>query len=285
MLEPHASEFQALVRLGAGARDMHGIREIGFARRTAASDAFVAREMGRVAVHARSSCRMLEAMVGAVPRVLDVGCSTGAGTVALALSPGLAAQVVVGVDPDALSLRAAEVRARGYGLLPPRVTFRRNGPGAPLPFESDTFDLVVSISVLEFLPSELDRAHLADEMKRVARPGGAIFLSTPTPFRLRDAHSRRWFGDVRRREGYPWASPPWIVRGLFSDCEPLPIEPWLLSRFMARAHLPSSCAHLPSVLAAAIRWAHPWQKLLVRKPFSGLQPQRMAAALGGPIRS
>jgi len=265
MVEPYASEFRRLVRLGAGARDIHGAgRDVGFARRTSASDAFVAREVARVETHRRSLCGLLEAFAGRAERVLDVGCSTGGSTVAMALSPVLAPVVVVGVDPDPLSLRAAEVRARGFGLDPKRVAFLRNVPGDRLPFPGDLFDLVVCVSVLEFLPTAEDRRKLVDEMKRVARPGGYVFLATPNPLRLRDVHARRWLGDVVRREGYPWATPPWAMRALVADCERVPIETWIASRALERAGLPSPA--MPRRIAGAIAWMNAWQKLLVRKP-------------------
>ena len=267
MTEPHASEFERLIRGGAGARDIHGAAsDVGFAERTAASDAFVAREVARVAAHARGSCSLLEAFAGRSPRILDVGCSTGGSAVAMALSPVLAPDLVVGVDPEPLSLRAAEVRARGYGLGPSRVAFRPCRPARPLPFPSDSFDLVACVSVLEFLPTARERTDLVDEMKRVVRPGGHLFLATPNPLRFRDMHSKRWLGDLVRRDGYPWATPPWAVRAMVRDCERVPIQTWLGARAMERAGLRFRRA--PRPLADAVAWASAWQKLLVRKPLS-----------------
>lgn len=269
MTEPHASEFERLIREGAGARDVHGAaNDVGFAERTPASDAFVAREIARVDTHARGSCTLLEAFAGRAPNILDVGCSTGGSAVAMALSPVLAPDVVVGVDPEALSLRAAEVRARGYGLEPPRVAFRRCGVDRPLPFARDSFDLVACVSVLEFVPTARERQNLVDEMKRVVRPGGHVFLATPNPLRLRDMHSKRWLGDFVRRDGYPWATPPWGVRAMLRDFERVPIETWIGSRAMARAMQRAGLPfrRTPAPVAEALAWASAWQKLLVRKP-------------------
>ena len=225
MREPEASQFGSLVRRGAGSRDIQGGgRDTGFATATPASDAFVAREVSRVDAHSRSSCRLLEAFVGPSAAILDVGCSTGGSTVALSLSPGLRPEIVFGVDPDPLSLRAAETRARGYGLRPDRVAFLPSVPGSPLPFRSGSFDLVSCISVLEFVPTHDARRRLVDEMKRLVRPGGHVFVATPNPFRARELHSRRWLGDALRREGYPWAPSPWALRALFAGCERVPIE-------------------------------------------------------------
>jgi SAM-dependent methyltransferase len=193
--------------------------------------------------------------------VLDVGCSTGGTTVALALSAALAPEVVIGVDPDRLSLRAAEVRARGHGLGPKRIAFVRNAPGTPLPFARDSFDLVVCVSVLEFVPTVDARQRLVDEMKRVVRPGGHVYLATPNPLRLRDLHAKRWLGDVVRRHGYPWASPPWSLRAMVADFERVDIDGWTLARALS---VPERV--VPRPLAGAFGWTRRWQRVLVRKP-------------------
>lgn len=265
MAEPYASEFRRLVRLGAGARDIHSSKaEVGFARRTASSHAFMAREVSRVDTHLRSTCPILEAFAPNPRRILDVGCSTGGSTVAMALSRVLAPEVLVGFDLDALSLRAAEVRAKGHGLDPRRITFVSGVPDEPLPFGTEAFDLVVCVSVLEFLPTSRARRWLVEEMKRVVRPGGYVFLSTPNPLRLRDVHAKRWLGDVVRRDGFPWASPPWELRAMFAECERVPIDTWVVARALHHAGLP--VRGLPRSLTNAIAWVHAWQKILMRKP-------------------
>jgi SAM-dependent methyltransferase len=265
MVPPYEAEFLRLVRLGAGARDIHGLPlEVGFAARTPASEAFAARELARVETHRKGACALLETFVGASRRVLDVGCSTGGSTVAMALSPWLAPEVVVGVDPDPLSLRAAQVRARGHGLDRRRVAFVRTLPGRALPFPDGLFDLVTCVSVLEFLPTAAARRALVDEMKRVTRPGGHLYVATPSPLRLRDAHARRWLGDLLRREGFPWASPPWTLRAMVADCERVPIDAWVAARALERAGVAG--AEVPGRVARALAWAQSWQKVLVRKP-------------------
>jgi hypothetical protein len=105
---------------------------------------------------------------------------------------------------------------------------------------------------------------LVDEMKRVARPGGQLFLSTPNPLRLRDVHSRRLLGDFVRRAGYPWATLPWRMRALVSDWENVPIDLWVVRRTLERSGVPGRI--VPAPFARAIIWTRPWQKILVRKP-------------------
>lgn len=264
MVEPYDSEFRRLVRLGAGARDIHGSpAEVAYAQRTLASDAFVEREVSRVETHRQGSCAVLEAFAGRAPRVLDVGCSTGGSTVAFAESAVLAPDVVIGANPDPLSLRAAEVRANGHRLERKRVSFVRTRPGRPLPFANDAFDLVVCVSVLEFLPTTAERRTLVEEMKRLVRAGGHLFLATPSPLRLRDVHGKRLFGDVVRRDGHPWASPPWTLRAMLSGWESVDIDGWVVARALRRAGVPLA---VPRPIASAMAHALAWQKVLVRRP-------------------
>lgn len=77
---------------------------------------------------------------------------------------------VVGVDVDSAVLTNEGVDER---LL--------IGPGAPLPFEPGSFDIVVSDWVLEHLD---DPAHFASEMQRVLKPGGWLCARTPNKWGL-----------------------------------------------------------------------------------------------------
>jgi SAM-dependent methyltransferase len=106
MAEPFLSEFQAMVRAGASAQDIHDLpADAGFASTDAeVSDVYVRREVGRVRMHQRSLCPLLEKYVGPVDNILDVGCSTGGTTVAVALSQWLKPGRVVGVDPNGRAL-------------------------------------------------------------------------------------------------------------------------------------------------------------------------------------
>jgi ubiquinone/menaquinone biosynthesis C-methylase UbiE len=154
---------------------------------------------------------------------------------------------------NAKSIDAARIRVEAYGLED-RVTFAVTPPG-PLPFPDESFDLVVSVSVLEFVSR--DRAKFVAELVRVVRPTGHIFISTPNAFRFREYHSRRWLGNIRRNEGFPWASTAREIRTMFFGCDEIDVARYELSR------------HLPVPLAATLRPAArlilPWQKVLFCK--------------------
>jgi SAM-dependent methyltransferase len=264
LIEPYQSQFAELVRRGAGTQDIHDARvESDYTLTVPAYDALVEREIGRVALHQASLCPLLEKFIGKVDNVLDVGCSTGGTAVAVALSPILQPTQVIGLDPNQLSLEAARVRALGYELSPARLSFQHITPGESLPFADGSFHLTLCVSVLEYVSTLEGRRQLAEEIHRVTRRGGYIFLATPNPFRFRDYHTKRWFGDFIRREGYPWSCTPRQLRKLFRGCVRVPLSAYLVRQAIKKLKIPSSL--VPSLLCAAMGWTLPWQKLLFRK--------------------
>jgi len=96
-------------------------------------------------------------------RVLDVGCGTG--HLAFALAAMTQASDIVGVD-----LSDAYVRHAAEHNRDPRVSFQV-GDACSLAFPDGSFDRVLSLLVLHFVP---DTAKAVAEMRRVARPGGVV---------------------------------------------------------------------------------------------------------------
>ncbi|MGC4090962.1 MAG: methyltransferase domain-containing protein [Polyangiaceae bacterium] len=74
-------------------------------------------------------------------------------------------------DIDARAIEAAK-RRYGARIAAADVTV----PGAPLPYADGSFDLVVSMDVVEHVPNPAPWLH---EALRVVRPGGTLFLTTP----------------------------------------------------------------------------------------------------------
>jgi ubiquinone/menaquinone biosynthesis C-methylase UbiE len=168
------TEFIELIKAGAGAVDIHDDSGVGYARiKGSAADAFIRSEINRVTQHQNKFVRLLEHFVPPSRRILDVGCCTGGGTLALALSKKLAADLVVGVDPSELSIRAAWARLANYTPAA-TVKFQVTKANSPTAFEDGYFDLVVSVSVLEFIPRKLDRLRFLQELTRVIKPGGYV---------------------------------------------------------------------------------------------------------------
>lgn len=190
--EPHLERFSALVKEGAGSADISGFDEDH-----AASEAFVVREVERAEQHRRSLIPLLRPLTP--DRILDVGCSTGGTTAALAASFDAD---VVGIDVSPLSVDAAQVRLQGLGLT--RASVLLVDPSQAWPFEPKSFDLVVCVSVLEFVPTERDRERFLAQIAASARE--YVYISTPSPYAWRELHSRRVLGNQRKTPESPWAS-------------------------------------------------------------------------------
>jgi ubiquinone/menaquinone biosynthesis C-methylase UbiE len=279
MKEPYLSQFRQLVEAGSGKQDIHDSKEAsGYAVTSpSANDAFVRREIERVVLHQRSLLPLLEEEIGKASSILDVGCGTGGTTVALALSERLGALEVIGVDPNRLSLQAAEVRAKGYGLSPDQIRFLPTSADQLLSFEDDHFDLTVCVSVLEFISGRNARLEFARELERLTKRDGYIFLATPSPFRLRELHSRRWLGDYRHKEGFPWASSPRQIRKMFMNCSPMALHGHY--HRMARERFGRPVTWLPaSAISPLIAWLAPWQRFLFRKVGLSVSHRRVRLA-------
>ncbi len=249
--EWYREQFIALVTGGAGSQDIHadGV-DTAFAKAgNSASDRYVQKDLARTKLHQRSLLPIVE-QVGQVDHILDVGCCTGACTAALALSSKLDAKEVHGIDldTDGVTLQAAHARAGLEGVL--HKTKFKSASGTDLSFfDDESFDLVVSVSVLEFVPTVEERERMIYEMQRVTKPGGHIYLSTPSPWRLREFHSRRILGDFRPVLDKPWSSRPGTIEEMFREWKRLPA-------FQHR---------MPLVPERVKQLAARWQKFLYQK--------------------
>jgi SAM-dependent methyltransferase len=96
------------------------------------------------------------------PRILDIGCGTGAN---LEMLSQFGAAEGVDVSPEALAF----CRRRGLQNV-------RQGEAEHLPYEDASFDLVTGLDVVEHLDDDV--AGLS-EMRRVLRPGGYALLFVP----------------------------------------------------------------------------------------------------------
>lgn len=99
-----------------------------------------------------------------VDRVLDVGCGTGHLAAAVAALADAPAQVL-GVDISAAYIEYAKRHA-----CDPRLSFQ-TGDACALGFPDASFDAVLSMLVLHFVPRAADAIA---EMRRVARPGATV---------------------------------------------------------------------------------------------------------------
>ena len=97
------------------------------------------------------------------PRILDVGCGTGANLLMLSQYGDAEG---VDISDDALAF----CRERGLDQV-------RKGAGEQLPYDDNTFDLVTAFDVVEHMDDDLAGLR---EMFRVLRPGGHALIFVPT---------------------------------------------------------------------------------------------------------
>ena len=101
---------------------------------------------------------------GNADRILELGC--GRGGYLRNISNRLNADIVVGVDFSKASLIGSEE-------LSPLIYNIEEGD---LPFNDETFDLVLLLDVIEHL---FDPDHVVQEIQRVLKKGGYVIITTP----------------------------------------------------------------------------------------------------------
>jgi ubiquinone/menaquinone biosynthesis C-methylase UbiE len=100
-------------------------------------------------------------------RCLDVGCGNGYAVRAMAERVGLDG-LAVGVDVSPEMIR----RALDFPDTPPNARFQP-APADRLPFEDESFDRLLSVEVLYYLPDPLAALK---EWSRVLKPGGSLWV-------------------------------------------------------------------------------------------------------------
>lgn len=108
----------------------------------------------------------------ATPRVIDLGCGTGANAVYLA-QQGFQ---VTGVDFTPIAIERATERAAAAGLDPAQCQFIHGDLAAPsIPGADGPFDLLIDYSTLDDTPGPV-RRKIVDTIHRLSRPGSVLFL-------------------------------------------------------------------------------------------------------------
>jgi SAM-dependent methyltransferase len=95
-------------------------------------------------------------------RILDAGCGSGRNMVELAR-----VGTVTGIELSETSVDLARARAAGEVLA---------GSVLDMPFADDSFDLAVSLDVIEHLEDDLGALR---ELRRTVVPGGSLLLTVP----------------------------------------------------------------------------------------------------------
>jgi SAM-dependent methyltransferase len=147
-------------------------------------------------------------------RVLDAGCGTGYG-LAMLLAEG--PESVTGVD------LSEEAMADAGRLLGEQAELVR-ADVRDLPFDDDTFDLVVCFEVIEHVERQRDAL---DELKRVLRPSGVLLISSPNrdvyppgnPHHVREYRPEELQAELEERfENVKlYRQHPWLASALLPD--------------------------------------------------------------------
>lgn len=105
-------------------------------------------------------------------RILDIGCSRGHLLERFRRYEG-AEFVAIELDPEMLEL----ARARGIAAEAHQINVFEDGQiAARLPYEDASLDVVLAAEIIEHI---VDTQGFLAEIRRVLRPGGTVFLSTP----------------------------------------------------------------------------------------------------------
>lgn len=146
-------------------------------------------------------------------RILDLGCGSGHFSRRLqALYEGRGWDV-------AAHILAIDIVLDGYGV--PAVPAQQVDLNRPLPFAEATFDMVVSIEVLEHVAAPYV---VLEEIFRILKPGGRLIFSTPNVANILSRLSFLATGHFRL---YPTPSiDPALAGSLSGHVQPLPPHYW-----------------------------------------------------------
>jgi ubiquinone/menaquinone biosynthesis C-methylase UbiE len=160
-------------------------------------------------------------------RILDLGCGRGAVLLKAAqhLTTGRAVGVDLwrGADQSGNSAEATRRNAVAEGVAD-RVDLHTTDMTA-LPFEDNSFDVIVSSLAIHNIPGSAGRQKAIDEAVRVLRPGGRLLIADIRATRQHQEHlAKLGMSDVARRGlGWRfWWGGPWAATRLVTATKPQP---------------------------------------------------------------
>lgn len=147
-----------------------------------------------------------EQRFGAADNLLEVGCGSGV------ISSALAVAGQGQLDVCAVDVADNRIEKDGYDF--------QQIDGTTLPYPDKSFDLVVTNHVIEHVGDRTAQLHHLQEITRVLKPDGLIYLAVPNRWRVFEPHYRlpllSWLPQ--------WSSDAYVRlsrRGTHYDCRPL----------------------------------------------------------------
>jgi ubiquinone/menaquinone biosynthesis C-methylase UbiE len=138
------------------------------------------------------------------PRILDVGAGTGRLVHSVSQIPDFQHRIIC-LEPSAKMIGIGRART------PDAISTWVRGWAIPLPFASNSLDLVACLEILEFTPSP---EATVTELTRVLRPGGWLLITNrigrEARFILGKTHPREAFPEMLQSRGlvdvevFPW---------------------------------------------------------------------------------
>lgn len=187
---------------------------------------------------------------GSSKRMLEVGCGSGG------ISHWFGAAGAMGWEVEAVDVEDVRLAKEGFGF--------RIVEGTQLPFQSESFDVVISNHVIEHVGNAKAQVDHLREVRRVLRPDGIAYLAVPSRWMVVEPHYRLPL--------LSWV-PPRIAnlyvrltrKGSHYDC--LPFTVGRIEREFSRAGLSYVQLHgealrltyeLERPTAASYRWLFKW---------------------------
>ena len=161
--------------------------------------------------------------------VLNMGCSFPIDEMACAHRT----RRWVATDLGEQTIRVAEEAARRYlsDDVLSKLSFEV-ADGTQLPYADASFDVTVSFSTVDHVPSAEGRQRFIDEMARVTRPGGRVVVTVPNRWNRGYANRAKLLGPERAPTFYEYCFSPPEIRRMVSSAG------LTIQRFISTAEIP-----------------------------------------------
>jgi ubiquinone/menaquinone biosynthesis C-methylase UbiE len=165
------------------------------------------------------------------------------------------------------SIDCVDINADAFVLRDRRVRFTRHDAIRPLPFPDAHFDQVFSIEGIEHFDSPWT---FLQELTRVLKPGGWMFVSTPNTFSV-DARLKYLVSGYFPRFRPLMLDPDRVMQQDVDDAHVSPIYFWQLNYYLRR-----SGVMLQRVSTNSVQKKRQWSKRLVEAAVAGIIRRNIA---------